>query len=88
MYLAAGNTERGVVATNSFGVGGFEQAEDFAVRIVEQLNLTDAEFVGLVVLRLLRYLLNGIVRQLQIFVVIHELWHVTSSFDSDALTKR
>jgi hypothetical protein len=88
MYLATRNTQRGVVAADGLGVRRLEQAVDLAVGIVEKLNLTNAELVGLLVLGLLSYLLNGLVRQLQIFVVIHKLGHGSSSFGCDAPTRR
>jgi len=88
MHLATRNTQRGVVTADGLGVGRLQQAVDLPVGIVEELNLTNAKLVGLLILGLLGYLLNGLVRQLQIFMEIHKLGHGSSSFGCDALTRR
>ena len=62
VHISARDAESGVVASNGFGVGRFEQAVNVTARVVEQFDLADAELVDFAVLRLLRDLLDGLIR--------------------------
>jgi hypothetical protein len=73
--VPAGNAERLVVMTYGVGIGSFKEAVHLPFRIMEELDLTDPEFVGFVILRFSRYLLDRILREYEIIVKVHELWH-------------
>src|ERR1700728_291199 len=57
-------------------IRSFQEAVDLAVGVVIKLNLPHAELVGCAVPRSLGYLVDGILRQLQVLVAVHEPRHV------------
>jgi hypothetical protein len=75
VYVTTGDPESLVVVPDGLGIRRLEQAVHLAVRIVEQLDLANAEFVELLFLRILSDLLDRLIRKLQIVVKIHELGH-------------
>jgi pimeloyl-ACP methyl ester carboxylesterase len=75
MHLATWDTQGLMVLPHGLGIWRFQQAVHLAVRIVEQLNLANAEFVGLLILCFLCDLLDRLIWELQVVVEIHELRH-------------
>src|SRR3984885_5924549 len=76
MHVAAGNIEGLMMVADGLLVRSFQEAIDLAVGVVVELNLPHAELVGGAVPRSLGYLVDGILRQLQILMEVHEPWHV------------
>src|SRR5580658_9470853 len=75
MHVAARDSQSGVVTADGIRIGRLEQAVDLPFGVVEQLDLSDTELVGLGVLGVLGDLLDGGVGQLEVVVEIHELGH-------------
>ena len=73
--VSTGHADSGVVAADSFGVRCFKQAVHVPSGIVKQFDLTDAELVDFAIFGLLRDLRDCFVRQHEILVKVHELWH-------------
>jgi len=80
MYVAAWDAEGFMVLPHGFSIGCLQQAVHLAIGIVEQLDLTNAELVGLFVFRVLRDLLDGLTWELEVIVEIHELGHRSSPY--------
>ena len=75
MHVAALDSERRMVVPDSIGIGRVEKAVNLTLRVVEQLDLADAELVARPVLCILGELLDRLRRQLQLGMKIHELRH-------------
>jgi len=75
MYVTTGDPKGFMVLPHRFCVRCLEEAIDLTTRIVKELDLTNAELVGLLVLCVLGDLLDRLIRELQIFVKIHESGH-------------
>lgn len=76
MYFAAGNVQRCVMPADRIFVRCLQEAVDLAVRVVIQLDLPYAELIANAVPCSLGYLLDGLRRELQVVVVIHESGHI------------
>jgi hypothetical protein len=76
VHLAAGNTKCFVMFPYGLRIGCLQQAVHLAVGIVKELNLPDAEFVGVLLLRILRDLLDRLIWKFQVVVEVHELRHI------------
>jgi hypothetical protein len=72
VHVAAGNVKGIMVLADRLLIRAFQEAIDLAVGVVVELNLPHAELVGGAVPRSLGYLVDGILRQLEILVEIHE----------------
>jgi len=75
MYLATWDSNGLMVLPHCFSVRCLKQAVHLAVRIVKKLYLANTKLVRLLLLRILRDLLDRLIRELQIIVKIHELGH-------------
>src|SRR6266700_7348909 len=72
--------ERGVVLADRVLVRPVEQAVHLAVGVVVQLDLADAELVRTLVAGVVGDLRDGLGRQLEIGVIVHEPGHVSSPY--------
>lgn len=66
------------MATYGFRVRSLQKAVHLTVSVVKEFQLPNSKLIRLVFLGVLRDLLDGFFRQLQVVMVIHELWHFFS----------
>jgi hypothetical protein len=75
VHVAALDSERRMVVPDSLGIRRVEKAVHPTIRVVEQLDLADAELVSLPVFCILSELLDRLRRQPELGMKIHESRH-------------
>jgi hypothetical protein len=73
--LAAIHAECGMVIAHGLGIRRIQEAVHLAIRVMEQLDLPDAELIGCAVMSTLGNAVDCFLRQFQVRVKVHELRH-------------